>query len=205
MMRRLAAGTILVAALIGCRHRAAPPPAAPGAAPPAAPRAHEVCGNCVDDDADGRTDFEDAACCPHPATLEGSTLIVAPAARPQDPDVFTLTTRIPPGVLTEPNPLLDDVTVQLRAGGRERVCAAIGHQFWRKTGQSYRFHPHGGRTRELPETFVRVLPTGAVAVHVKGLRSGLARQADGEWQVTVRIGDGCAAAAIRPAASGGVR
>ena len=185
-----------MAAVVGCHHR--PPPAhAPAPAPPRQP-AREVCDNCLDDDGDGRVDFEDSDCCPHPAALEGTTLIVAPGEHPEDSDLFTLTTRVPAGAFTEPNPYVDDVTLQLRVGQREVGCAAIGHQFWRKTGQTYRFHPHAGHTRDLPETFVRVLPNGAVAVHATGMRKGLARLADAEWEVTVRIGDGCASGRTRP-------
>ncbi len=185
---------LVVLAVAGCHRRPAPP--APR--PTAPPRAPESCGNCVDDDGNGRTDFEDAACCPHPVALEGITLDLQRATPPGHDDAFTLTARIPTGAFTEPNPFLDDVTVQLRAGAREVVCAQIGHQYWRKNGETYRFRPHDGPTRDLPQTFVRVVPNGGVAVHAAGLRAGLAPHGDEEWHVTVRIGDGCAAGVVRP-------
>jgi len=191
MRRPIAAAVITALLLAGCHPRPTPAPTPPTTIPPTP----EVCGNCVDDDANGRIDYEDARCCPHPAALEAASVTVVPSSAG---DELTVNARFPAGALTEPNPLLDDVTVQVRAGRRSVLCGTIGHQFWSKSGETYRFRPRGTpATRGLPETFVRVLPTGAVAVRVESIRPGLATLAAAEWRVTLRIGDGCGSGAAK--------
>jgi len=193
MMRTLAAAVIAAALVAGCHRRPSPPAPTPSTTIPPAP---EVCGNCVDDDANGYIDYEDTHCCPHPAALEGASVTVVPSSAG---DELTVNARFPSGTLTEPNPLLDDVTVQVRAGRKLLLCGTIGHQFWTKSGETYRFRPRGTpATRGLPETFVRVLPTGAVAVRMEALRPGLARLTDADWRVTFRIGDGCGSGTAKP-------
>lgn len=190
MMRTLLPALIAAVLLAGCRHRPAPP-----AVPTTTLPKPEVCGNCVDDDANGRVDDEDAHCCPHPAALEATTVEVVPTPAG---DELTVNARFPAGALTEPNPLLDDVTVLLRAGKKTVVCGTVGHQFWTKAGETFRFRPRGTpATKGLPETFVRVLPGGAVAVRVTTTRAGLAHLGD-EWRVTLRIGDGCGSGTATP-------
>lgn len=185
MRRTLTAVVITALLLAGCHRRPAPAPTPPPTLPPRP----EVCGNCVDDDANGHVDYDDAHCCPHPATLEAATVSVVPGPAG---DELTVNARFPAGAVPEANPFLDDVTVQLRAGRTSVLCGTIGHQFWTKSGETYRFRPRGTpATRGLPETFVRVLPTGAVAVRVTTTRPGLARLNDADWRVTLRIGDGC--------------
>jgi hypothetical protein len=43
-----------------------------------------------------------------------------------------------------------------------------------------------------------VLPNGAVAIHATGMRKGMARFVDAEWEITVRVGDGCASGRTHP-------
>ncbi len=182
MTRLLACAVLATVLSAGCHHRPARPP---GPTPSATVLATEICGNCVDDDANGRVDDEDPHCCPHVAALESGTVEV-------NGDQLTVNARFPPGALREPNPLLDDVGVLVRAGKKVLVCGTIGHQFWTKSAGTYRFRPRGTpATRGLPETFVRLLPTGAVAVRVTTVRANLAQLTDAAWSMTLRIGDGC--------------
>jgi hypothetical protein len=169
-MTRTLARTLIVALLVaGCHRGPAPPPTPPTTIP--APVTPEVCGNCKDDDA-----------------------VPSPAG-----DELTVNARFPAGTLTQPNPLLDDVTVQVRAGKKPLLCGTIGHQFWTKSGETYRFRPRGSPgTGGLPETFVRVLPTGAVAVRITTVRPGLAHLTDADWRVTLRIADGCGSGTAKP-------
>jgi len=99
------------------------------------PSGAEICGNCVDDDGNGLTDFEDPACCP--ATGDG--LIVKGAKiKPKGGAYFLrLSTALTNG---DVDPSQQDVFVEIRpASGADVLCARLpAAQFARKK-QTFRF------------------------------------------------------------------
>lgn len=82
----------------------------------------EICGNCFDDDANGRTDFEDPACC---ATTFETTLTcssLAPAGSATELKLRGMLATPPNTVAAD----IADVFIQLRQpGGEELLCARI--------------------------------------------------------------------------------
>ena len=47
-------------------------------ASPVTATSREDCGNCVDDDGDGRTDYEDPACCAQTAAMQVKKALIVP-------------------------------------------------------------------------------------------------------------------------------
>jgi hypothetical protein len=191
----LVLGAVLGLGPPGCARRPAPAPPTPAprapAPPPVAP-ARESCGNCADDDGDGLVDFEDPDCCPRPLGLDGAVIAL-------DAPRFTVSARMPAAGAAETTPLVDDVTIQLRSGHSELLCARLGHQYWVATGRTFRFRMRGGRrANAAPDALLRVLPDGTVAVRATGQRAGLDRVTDGDWRIAVRIGERCGIGSVRP-------
>src|SRR5439155_693072 len=86
--------------------------------PKAAPT--EMCGNCIDDDGNGLTDFEDPACSGQAGTLTLEEGLLRRAGDATRLDLHTALAGL--GV----NPLADDVILQIRAeNGTDVLCARI--------------------------------------------------------------------------------
>ncbi|MFN8542770.1 MAG: hypothetical protein U0807_00950 [Candidatus Binatia bacterium] len=158
-----------------------------------------MCGNCRDDDDDGLTDFEDPDCCAQPASLNGTTIEILPADHVGGPARFALGAHLPPAGSADTSPLVDDVTIQVRAGASPIACANLGHLYWEGAGKTFRFRPPGRRfPPNLTSALVRVLPDGTIAVRATGARAGIDGRAGSEWQVAVRIGARCGTGSVRP-------
>src|SRR2546422_9853953 len=95
----------------------------------------EICANCIDDDSNGLTDFEDPACC---AGVQSFALTVRRGQlRPRGATSrLRLKTTLAETGLATVNPLQQDVFLQIRpAGGTEVLCAKIPHdKFMRMHG-----------------------------------------------------------------------
>jgi len=87
------------------------------------PRA-EVCGNCVDDDGDDRTDFEDPACCPQAATA-ALTVRSAGIIPKKTGTALTLRAALDRGGLAAGTASTQDVYLQMRGAGSEVLCARM--------------------------------------------------------------------------------
>src|SRR6059058_4551346 len=70
-------------------------------ASPVTATSREDCGNCVDDDGDGRTDYEDPACCAQTAAMQVKKVLIVPGAGGRD-----------------------DLSPPAAVSGRERPCRA---------------------------------------------------------------------------------
>ena len=93
--------------------------------PKAAATLVEVCDNCVDDDGDGLTDFEDPACCADrqifPMAIDKGR--IRPHGRTS---LLSLKSLLAAQGLSDVNPLRQDVFLQIRAGrGDEVFCAKV--------------------------------------------------------------------------------
>ena len=92
---------------------------------PKATATAEICGNCVDDDGDGLTDFEDPACCADrqifPMAID--TGRIRPHRRTS---LLGLKSLLAAQGLSDVNPLREDVFLQIRAArGDEVFCAKV--------------------------------------------------------------------------------
>jgi hypothetical protein len=81
----------------------------------------EICGNCVDDDGNGLTDFEDPACCPFTfeSTVTSGRLVPAEVASAVN---LCSTLNAVPDQLPSPWPGTDDASPR-RARYRRRRCS----------------------------------------------------------------------------------
>src|SRR5262249_49318725 len=94
------------------------------AAPEVTPAATEICGNCIDDDGNGLTDFEDPACCQESRTfamtVEGGSMSARGTAT-----ALQLRTMLADSGLTM-DPVAEDIVLQIRPeNGTEVLCARI--------------------------------------------------------------------------------
>jgi len=113
----------------------------PGCAgdPVCAQPGQEICGNCIDDDGNGQTDFEDAVCCQGSPTvglaIKQGRLVPGTATTR-----VTLRALLGAGGVPPVNPLLQDVYLQIRPeSGTDVLCAHIpGSEFGRK-GRRFTF------------------------------------------------------------------
>jgi hypothetical protein len=144
--------------------------------------AAEVCGNCADDDGDGRTDYEDSDCCPQRAlTLTAARLGGAGT---------TTTLRLRAHVPAAAGPG-EAVVVQLRAeGGGRLLCARLPAD--RVAGRGRRRlvfrDPRGavGEARGLRKVVLRATRDGT-AVDVRGKGVALEGPVGDRLAVTIAV------------------
>jgi hypothetical protein len=156
----------------------------------------ELCGNCVDDNGNGRTDFEDPACCTGAQSL-GMTITGA-SLRPA-----TLATRLSlkstvagAGALALGR---QDLFVQLRRdGGEQLLCARIPADRLVLKRKKYQFtdkaHAVPGAA-SLDKIVVALSQVGSAAVSVTARKAALRTPAAGSLRVTLGFRDPTAAEA----------
>jgi len=152
----------------------------------------EICGNCIDDDGNGDTDFEDAACCPQ---LQTFRMAVSHARlRPRGAlSTLRLRTILARAGLSKINPQKQDVFVQIRpSGGPDLFCARIpadkfmrirrGFSFWDKKH-------HVTSAKGISDAKVMVRRDGTVRFRALGRRAQMRTPARGPLQLTVAFHD----------------
>ncbi len=158
---------------------------APGATTTTLPGDAEVCGNCIDDDADGLTDDADDACCAAPDALRIVKGRVS--GKKGNFAVAKLKLKGAPGAgFSTADPTTAPVTVQLADADGSVVCATLTP--WKRKDKRFAFKQAGtGLTK------------GALASGRKGVALTLVGKAldlsalDGDQLLlTLRIGDRCA-------------
>src|SRR5262249_61192439 len=102
-------------------------------------RPAEICGNCIDDDGNGLTDFEDPACCPQGQTFAMS--VTRGRLRPHGPtSKLVLRSLLASHGLEGVNPLKEDVFLQIRQGGGAGIlCAKAPATAFRRTHKAFKF------------------------------------------------------------------
>jgi hypothetical protein len=104
------------------------------------PSGTEVCGDCIDNDGNGLTDFEEAACCPSANAL---TLRIrrAQLVPQKGGTLLGLDTTIEKGASAGLDPLTEDVFIQIREEtGKQLLCAHMpAIRFTKRRGKLFRF------------------------------------------------------------------
>ena len=133
---------------------------------PKATATAEICGNCVDDDGDGLTDFEDPACCADrqifPMAID--TGRIRPHRRTS---LLGLKSLLAAQGLSDVNPLREDVFLQIRAArGDEVFCAKVpASRFVAKRPGVFRFRDRKhivGTARGIDRLAVGIARNGSV-------------------------------------------
>jgi hypothetical protein len=149
-----------------------PPPPPPGGGA-------EICGNCVDDDANGLVDFEDPACC----TAGALTVKRLGIAATKHGTSLTLQAG-----LTAAASATDDVALQLRAASGEILCARVPTANLVRTKKAARFADPKHRVASAAGVD-KLLLRAKKGIAASGRRMSLAVPPAGAVQVTFALRD----------------
>ncbi len=152
------------------------------------PGPHEICGNCIDDDGNGLTDFEDPACC---SESQSFTMVVKhgrlrPAGNLSRLRLKTLLAR---SGLSQVNPMHDDVFLQIRpAGGEELLCAHMPAKKFMHMHGAFKFWDKKHlvtSAKGINDLTVKVRRDGSVHLRTLGRHVQMPMPEHGLLQVTV--------------------
>jgi hypothetical protein len=148
----------------------------------------EICGNCLDDDGNGDTDFEDAACCPQTRTFRMS--VSKAKLKPRGAvSRLRLRTTLAESGLSQVNPQKQDVFVQIRqTGGPDLLCARLPADKFMKMRRVFSFWDKKHRVtsaKGLNDAKVMIRRDGTVRFRTLGRRAQMQTPANGPLQVTV--------------------
>ena len=163
-----------------------------GATTTTLPHTAEICGNCIDDDGNGRTDFEDAQCCPQAHMLAYALRKTQLVPRKGGTSLMLDSTLS--GVQAKDlNPLRADVFVEIRDRTGEVLCAHIPAAKFvaKRKGKYFAFLDRRGQvagTSGISGVVVKPVH-GNVLVHVEGKTVRTSGPHDTALQVTVAFRD----------------
>jgi hypothetical protein len=151
------------------------------------PIAIETCGNCVDDDGNGLTDFEDPACCAESFALTLRRARIRP--RGSMASRVRLKTILAQRGLENVNPMAEDVFVQLRpADGTDIFCAKVPAARFERKLRGFKFADPEHRVASalhLDSMRIRVRRDGSVRLRTRGKEVLLRSPAQGRLHLTV--------------------
>lgn len=151
------------------------------------------CGNCIDDDGNGLTDFEDPACC----TGSGPALSLQRGLMKPSKSGSQLLLK---GALagTLPDATATGLAVQLRSPANgELLCARIAAAGLRRKGKAAVFTDKKGQVAGaggLASVVLKARKKGPAALTVAAKKATLATPAPGPTTITLGFGDGAAPA-----------
>jgi hypothetical protein len=152
----------------------------------------EICGNCIDDDGNGDTDFEDAACCSQAKTFRMS--VSRARLRPRGAvSTLRLRTTLAQAGLSRINPQKQDVFVQIRPSrGEDLLCARIPAQKFMRMRRVFAFWDKKHEVtsaKGINDAKVMIRRNGTVRFRALGRRAQLRTPAHGPLQLTVAFHD----------------
>jgi hypothetical protein len=149
----------------------------------------EICGNCIDDDGNGDTDFEDAACCPEQRSFTMLVRKLRIRPRPNARARLRLRSTLAEAGLADVDPLSEDVFLQIRRPGAvDLLCAKVpAVEFMRMHG-AFKFWDrshHVASAKGLDDMSVIVRRDGSVRLRTVGRRVQMQAPSPGQLQVSV--------------------
>jgi CSLREA domain-containing protein len=166
----------------------------------------EICGNCVDDDGDGKTDVEDAECCPAPAAMRLTRVRLLAGKGGPSRGRLALRAVLADSGFGDVDPTRENVTIELHNANGELLCAMVASGHWTAKRRTYRFRdPDGTSAEGLTRASIRVRANGAVELRAASPRLDLTRYDQAALEVIVGVGGRCSAglAALRRKGSRG--
>src|SRR5206468_2515930 len=138
------------------------------------PPPRDICGNCIDDDRNGLTDFEDPACCMQSQafTMTVTRGLLRPRGAATRLKLKSLLAKVG---LADVNPLKQDVFVQIRPAG-----GTVGRDA--PTGRPGRLRGRGGRARGAAASTRRRPPSRPRELHPDARRTLRGIRAVGDAQ-----------------------
>lgn len=150
----------------------------------------EICGDCVDNDQNGRTDFEDPACCAIGQTFTMSLARARIVPRGSTAKLTLISTLARAG-LTRIDPTRQDVTLQIRPPqGTDLLCAQLPRAAFVRKKTTFRFRDTAGTTPSalgLSEVMIKIRSDGSVRFRARGKRAVIGNARSGPLQVTVGL------------------
>lgn len=146
----------------------------------------ELCGNCIDDDGDGLTDFEDDGCCAARPSFALKRALMKPAG-----SVSKLTLKGTLGAGTV-DPVAPALALQIRPdGGEELLCARIPVSSLTVKGKAIRFVDKTGTVAAgLKKLTLKRKKDGSLSLAVSAKRAAFTTPEAGPIMLTVGGGDG---------------
>jgi len=163
------------------------------ACPSAIPEKVEICGNCIDDDGNGKTDFEDPACC---TSFRTFTMTVRRGRlRPRGQTTgLRLKTILADTGLANVNPLKEDVFLQIRPqGGGDILCAKVPATKFMRMHGAFKFWDRKHTVKEargIDDLRIKVRRDSSVRLRTIGRHVDMQMPGTGPLQVTVGFRDG---------------
>lgn len=160
--------------------------------PGGTPTPREICGNCIDDDGNGHTDFEDPACCSESQTF---TMVVSRGRlRPRGAvSRLRLKAMLARAGLAQVDPLRQDVFLQIRpVGGADLLCAKVPADKFMRMHGAFKFWDRKhlvASAKGLYDMTVPVRRDGSVRLRTLGRRTQMRTPTQGVLQVTVGFHD----------------
>ena len=156
------------------------------------PPPSEICGNCIDDDGNGLTDFEDPACCTQSQAF--AMTVTHGLLRPRGPTTrLKLKSLLAKAGLADVNPLKQDVFVQIRpADGTDVLCAEAPADKFMKMHGAFKFWDRQHRVasaKGISDIKVQVRRDGSVRFGAVGKRVEFGTPQGGTLQVTIGFRD----------------
>ena len=152
----------------------------------------EICGNCIDDDGNGKTDFEDPACCPRQQTF--TMAVRRGKLRPRGPVTkLKLRTVLAEAGLDHVNPRKEDVFLQIRPrGGMDVLCAKVPAEKFMRMHRAFKFWDRKHRVvsaKGLSDMTIKVRKNKSVRLRTVGKRVQFRTPTEGPLEVTVGFHD----------------
>lgn len=149
----------------------------------------EICGNCIDDDGDGLTDFEDPDCCipAHSYTTARSNVRIVPGAGTSRLRLRSLLAR---AGLASVDPTKQGVVLQIRAqdARTDLFCAPVPPERFVAKRRRFRFRDPEltvESARGISAMVVRIANDGSVRLAARGKQVKLTSPKAGPLQLTV--------------------
>src|SRR5437016_507747 len=164
------------------------------------PTPAEICGDCIDNDGNGLTDFEDPACCSETQefAMTLSNGMIKPAG---ETSKLRLRSLLMGTGMTSISPTTQDVLVQLRpADGKDIFCARIPATAFVRHQSNFKFVARRTPTvsaKGLDRVMVNIRHNGTVRFRTLGKRVQLTSVAQGRMQLTLGFIDAANPAANR--------
>ena len=149
----------------------------------------EICGNCIDDDGNGLTDFEDPACCSGVAEFEMSLKKgrIKPRATTSK---LLLKSVLARSGLSNVNPLQQDVFLQIRppGGTSDLLCAEMPASHFMRRHGAFRFWDRKtlvSSAKGIQDMTITVTKDGSVKFRTHGKHVQMSNVQPGSLELTV--------------------
>ena len=151
----------------------------------------EICGDCIDNDGNGLTDFEDPACCQQ---MHLMALTKSRIAYHGQTSALRLRSNLACASSSGINPITQDVVLQVRpATGGDALCARIPAGSFKQRGKSLRFSSRLAGVegaKGLDGMRITIRRNGSVQLRTRGKRVQMGDMEQGAAQVTLGFAGG---------------